>query len=57
MIERSEEPVLLVDGGTFEQSSLHAIGHVSGFALVPATEAPTVRLTELAEGGAEVRRV
>lgn len=56
MIERSAEPILLVDGSKFEQRGLHAIGHVSDFALVLAADAPTVRFTELAEIGVEVRR-
>lgn len=57
MIERSEEPVLLVDRSKFEQRGLHAIAHASAFALVLAADAPGLRLTELTESGVEVRRV
>ncbi len=57
MIERAEEPVLLVDGGKFEQRGLSAIGHVSEVKLVLAADVPEPRLEALSAAGANVRRV
>lgn len=57
MIERSEEPVLLLDESKFGQRSLHAIAHVSEFALALAADASAEQLASLAESGVEVRRV
>lgn len=57
MVERSEEPVLLVDGSKFEQRGLHVIAHVSEFVLVLAADAPAGRLMRLTESGVEVQRV
>ncbi len=56
MIERSEEPVLLVDGSKFEQRGLHAIGHVSDFAMVLTVDLSEDRLKVLEEAGVEARR-
>jgi DeoR family transcriptional regulator of aga operon len=57
MIERAEEPVLLVDGRKFEQRGLNVIAHVSELQLVLAADAPAARLEALAATGVRVERV
>jgi DeoR/GlpR family transcriptional regulator of sugar metabolism len=56
MIERSEEPVLIVDGSKFERRGLSVITHASKLSRVLAADAPEERLKQLALMGVEVRR-
>jgi DeoR/GlpR family transcriptional regulator of sugar metabolism len=57
MVERSEEPVLLVDAGKFGQRGLHVITHVSAYAKVLVADATGAQLESLRNAGATVRRV
>ena len=57
MVERSEEPILLIDSGKLEQRGLYVITHVSGFAQVLVADATAAHLESLAETGVAVRRV
>jgi DeoR/GlpR family transcriptional regulator of sugar metabolism len=57
MAERSEQPIVLIDAGKFEQRGLHVITHVSGFAQVLVADATVAQLESLAEAGVAVRQV
>ena len=57
MVERSEEPILLIDSGKLEQRGLYVITHVSEFAQVLVADATVAQLESLAEAGVTVRRV
>lgn len=57
MIERSEDPVLLVDGSKFEQRGLSAIAKVAEVSLALTADAPEARLETFTGAGVDVRRV
>lgn len=57
MIERSETPVLLIDGRKFERRGLSLIGNVSDVSLVLAADCAEADLEILEQQGVEVRRV
>lgn len=57
MIERSENPVLLVDASKFGQRGLHSITHVSQVSEVLSADAPEERLRALIEAGVRIQRV
>lgn len=57
MIERSEIPILLLDGRKFERRGLSLIGNVSDVRLVLAADCTEADLEALEEQGIEVRRV
>jgi DeoR/GlpR family transcriptional regulator of sugar metabolism len=57
MIEHSEKPVLLVDGGKLEKRGLNVISHVSKLALVLTTNTSEAQLKSLVEKGVETRTV
>lgn len=57
MIERAENPVLLVDGRKFKRRGLSLIGNVSDLSLVLATDCDEDDLKALEQLGVEVRRV
>ncbi|QYJ14956.1 Lactose phosphotransferase system repressor [Rubrobacter xylanophilus DSM 9941] len=57
MIERSEEPILLVDGSKFERRGLSAIAHASQLSRALVVDAPEEGIRALQEAGVEVRRV
>ena len=57
MIERSENPVLLIDGRKFQRRGLSLIGNVSDVSLVLAADCDEADLEALEHQGVEVRRV
>jgi DeoR/GlpR family transcriptional regulator of sugar metabolism len=57
MIEHSEEPVLLVDGGKFEKRGLNVITHVSELALALTANVSEAQLESLVEKGVEAQAV
>ena len=57
MIERSENPILLIDGRKFERRGLSLIGDVSDISLVLAADCDETDLEALEHQGVEVRRV
>ena len=57
MVERSEEPILLIDASKFEQRGLHVITHVSKLARVLVSDATAEQIEGLVEMGAVVERV
>lgn len=57
MIERSENPVLLIDGRKFERRGLSLIGRISDVSLVLAADCDEYDLQALERQGIEVRRV
>lgn len=57
MIERSENPVLLIDGRKFERRGLSLISEVSSIGLVLAADCAEQDLQSLERSGVEVRRV
>lgn len=57
MIERSETPILLIDGRKFERRGLSLIGNVSDIDLVLAADCAEADLEVLERQGVEVRRV
>ena len=57
MIERSENPILLLDGRKFERRGLSLIGNVSDVRLVLAADCAEADLEALEQLGVEVRRV
>jgi DeoR/GlpR family transcriptional regulator of sugar metabolism len=57
MIERSETPILLIDGRKFDRRGLSLIGNVSDVSLVLAADCAEADLEALEHQGVEVRRV
>ena len=57
MIERSENPILLIDGRKFQRRGLSLIGNVSDISLVLAADCAEDNLKSLEHKGVEVRRV
>jgi len=57
MIERSENPILLIDGRKFGRRGLSLIGSVSDISLVLAADCAEADLEALERQGVEVRRV
>lgn len=57
MIERSEKPVLLVDGGKFEKRGLSVIAHASEVSVALVADASGTSLEMLADAGVEVQSV
>jgi DeoR/GlpR family transcriptional regulator of sugar metabolism len=57
MIEHSEEPVLLVDGGKLEKRGLNVITHASKLSRAFVADAPEERLAPLVRAEVEVRLV
>lgn len=57
MIERSENPILLIDGRKFGRRGLSLIGNISDISLVLAADCAEADLEALEQQGVEVRRV
>ncbi len=57
MIDRAEQPVLLVDGAKFDQRGLSVIAHASDLRLLLTADAPEDRLRALETAGVRVQRV
>lgn len=57
MIERSETPILLIDGRKFERRGLSLIGNVSDIRLILAADCDEADLEAMEHQGVEVRRV
>ncbi len=57
MIERSEKPILLVDGGKFEKRGLSVIAHLSEVSVALVADGSEDNLKTITEAGVEARSV